>query len=75
MHILRKHKNSIDFVLVFIPSALLLVGVWDGEDLNNIFYYSKNSMIPSGFGSDGMVLLAIYGPFILWKIFTKYLIK
>ena len=75
MDILRKHKNSIDFILVFIPSALLFTGIWGGDNYKNILYYSNNSIIPSGFGSDGMVLLALFGPFILWKIFTKYWIK
>tara|TARA_B100000780_G_scaffold127187_1_gene89152 strand:- start:882 stop:1121 length:240 start_codon:yes stop_codon:yes gene_type:complete len=79
MDILRKHKNSIEFVLLFIPTAWVITSMWNGDQiLKQIFdfnIYLKASFIPTGLGKDLHHLIGIYGPFILWKIFTKYWIK
>jgi hypothetical protein len=79
MDILRKHKNSIEFILIFIPTAWIITSMWAGDQiLNDIFHsnvYGRESIIPGGLGKDAHHLIGIYGPFILWKIFTKYWIK
>ena len=77
MDIIKKHKNSIEFILVFVPSAWFIVQIWNGYAyLDQIlkFKYSS-SLIPSGLDSDGILLISIYGPLILWKIFCRYWIK
>lgn len=79
MDILKKHKNSIEFVLLFIPTAWLITSLWAGDlILLNIFsndYARGQYVFPEGLGRDAHHLIGIYGPFILWKIFTKYWIK
>jgi hypothetical protein len=79
MDMLKKHKNSIEFVLLFIPTAWVITSLWAGDlILNDIFsndYGRGQYVFPEGLGSDTHQLIGIYGPFILWKIFTKYWIK
>ena len=79
MNILKKHKNTIEFILVFMPTAWIITSMWAGDQiLNDIFsnnMYTRESIIPSGLGKDAHHLIGIYGPFILWKIFTKYWLK
>ncbi len=79
MDILKKNKNTIEFVLIFIPTAWIITSMWAGDQiLNDIFtnsQYTRESIIPQGLGEDAHHLIGIYGPFILWKIFTKYWLK
>lgn len=74
---LKENANNIEFLLLFIPLAIIVTALWDGADFK-IFEYAcrlGNSWLPCGITNDGAFYFGLFGPFLLWKVFAKYHLK
>ena len=64
---LKENANNIEFVLLFIPLAIIVTALWDGADFK-VFEYAcrlSDSWLPCGITNDGAFYFGLFGPFLL----------
>ena len=71
---LKENANNIEFLLLFIPLAIIVSALWGEADMR-LFYYGCNSWLPCYLTNEGNLFFGIFGPFVLWKVFAKYHLK
>ena len=76
MRYLKENQKKIEFLLLFIPTAYIGTGLWNGAvDLSSlVIYKSSTAFTPMGLGEDLESLISLFTPYLLWKIFAKYLL-
>ena len=81
---LQQHQNKIEFALLFLPSLILAIAWIDARasdltliEIDNIVAIagveSKDYRI--SIGREYKEIISWFIPFILWKIYSKYLLK